>query len=350
MRGKKCVNILLTSIGRRSYLIKYFKEVLGKSGEVHVSNSSEITPAFSYADKSIVTPLIYDDKYIPFLINYCVANKISAIIPLFDIDLPMLSLNKKVFEKKGIKVIVSDEDVINTCNDKWETYRFLIKKGFNTPKTYLSIDEVNEAINKQEVNFPVIIKPRWGMGSIAVYEVINQEELKVFYNKTKRDIMNTYLKYESKNNLEQSVLIQERLNGQEYGLDVINDLEGSFCNTVVKIKYSMRSGETDCAETINCRKLKELGECLSNELCHIGNLDVDVFLYNNVAYILEMNARFGGGYPFSHMAGVNLPLAIVKWLNGEEIEQSLLIEKIGIVAHKDIEIINISKVDIWRKK
>lgn len=54
------MNILLTSVGRRSYLVKYFKEAVGRNGQVHVSNSNAITPAFMHADKSIVTPLIYE--------------------------------------------------------------------------------------------------------------------------------------------------------------------------------------------------------------------------------------------------------------------------------------------------
>ena len=73
------MNILLTSIGRRSYLVKYFKEALKGNGEVHVSNSNAITPAFIYADKSTVTPLIYENEYIPFLLNYCVKNNIPVI-------------------------------------------------------------------------------------------------------------------------------------------------------------------------------------------------------------------------------------------------------------------------------
>ena len=30
------MNILLTSVGRRSYLVKYFKEAVGQNGEIHV--------------------------------------------------------------------------------------------------------------------------------------------------------------------------------------------------------------------------------------------------------------------------------------------------------------------------
>ena len=337
------MNILLTSVGRRSYLVKYFKEALGTSGEVHVSNSTALTPAFAYADKSVVTPLIYSGEYIMFLQKYCAENHIDAIISLFDIDLPILSAHKKLFEDNGTKVIVSDESVINICNDKWEAYHFLINNDFNTPKTYVTLDSAHEALKTQEIQFPVIVKPRWGMGSLAIYEAENEDELRVLYNKTMHSIMNSYLKYESKDNIEQSVLIQEKINGQEYGLDVINNLKGEYQNTIVKKKFAMRSGETDCAETVDNPILKNLGKAISGKLCHVGNLDVDIFVDGKTPYLLEMNARFGGGYPFSHMAGVNLPMAIIKWLRGDEIDKSLLMEQKEVLSHKDIVLVDMQK-------
>ena len=335
------MNLLLTSIGRRSYLVNYFKEALGGKGEVHVSNSSALTPAFACADKNVVTPLIFSGEYIAFIQKYCDENHIDGIISLLDIDLPILSAHKKIFEDHGTKVIVSDEAVIRICNDKWETYQFLIDNDFNALKTYVTLESAREGIKAKEIRFPVMVKPRWGMGSIAIYEAGNEEELCVLYNKTKHHIKNTYLKYESKENLEESVLIQEKITGQEYGLDIINNLKGEYQNTIVKKKIAMRSGETDCAETMDHPVLKALGKTISEKLRHIGNLDADVFLDGDTPYLLEMNARFGGGYPFSHMAGVNLPLAIVKWLGGDEVDKSLLTERIGVLSHKDIEMVSI---------
>ncbi|RHW42796.1 ATP-grasp domain-containing protein [Neobacillus notoginsengisoli] len=340
------MNILLTSVGRRSYLITYFKEALGEKGEIHVSNSSDVTPAFSYADHSTITPFIYEENYIPFLLNYCIEKKIDAIISLFDIDLPILSANKSLFEEVGTRVIVSCESVINICNDKLETYYFLKKNGFNVPKTYHSLTDVLHALRNNEIHFPVIIKPRWGMGSIGVFEAETELELKVLFNKTISNIKNSYLKYMANGSLVTSVLIQEKLMGQEYGLDVINDLNARYQNTIVKKKFSMRSGETDCAETVDYPILKSLGKSISERLQHIANLDIDVFMSNDTPFILEMNARFGGGYPFSHMAGVNLPLAIVKWIRGEAASKSLIEEKYGVIGHKDINVIHLKKYEI----
>lgn len=335
------MNILFTSVGRRSYLVEYFKEALNGEGEVHVMNSSDISPAFLIADKATVSPLIYDKEYIPFLLNYCVENKITAIISLFDIDLPVLALNKHKFEKIGTKVIVADYDIVEKCNDKWKTFLFLKEKGFRVPKSYLDLEEVKKEIECGNLQYPLIVKPRWGMGSISILEAENEKELAVFYEKAKSEIKKSYLKYESKENMDACVIIQEKLKGQEYGLDVINDLDGNYVNTIIKKKFAMRSGETDCAVTVADEKAKRLGCELSQVTKHMGNLDVDIFLCDGEYYVLEMNARFGGGYPFSHVAGVNLPLAIVKWLKGESVRPELLTADIGVMSQKDIRIVQL---------
>ena len=55
-----------------------------------------------------------------------------------------------------------------------------------------------------------------------------------------------------------------------------------------------------------------------------------------------MNARFGGGYPFSHLAGVNLPMAIIKWLKNEFVDiNDLLTAKSNVYGQKDINIVRI---------
>ena len=323
-------------------MVEYFRSALREcGGEIHVMNSSPISPAFKVADRATVSPLIYEDNYIPFLLNYCKENSIDALIPLFDVDLPVLSKHEEMFRRIGTRVIVSGPDVINICNDKWKTYTFLCENRFQAPRTMLSVEEAVSGISKGEMRYPLIVKPRWGMGSMNVLSADNEEELRVIYKKVRRELFNTYLKYESDTSKDCCVIIQEKLNGQEYGLDVINDLDGNYRTTIVKQKIAMRAGETDCAVTVDNGDIKELGERLGKKLRHIGNLDVDVFFSGKSAYVLEMNARFGGGYPFSHVAGVDLPGALICWLQGKEINKDILTEKIGVTAQKDIKLLRL---------
>lgn len=321
-------------------MVEYFKGALSGKGKVYVGNSDVNAAALMYGDEGVVTPLIYEGQYINFLLDYCLKKRVSAIIPLFDIDLYVLALNKAIFEEKNIRVVVSDASVIEVCNDKWKTGSFLRQNGILTPKTYLSLDTARTAVENGEIAFPLVVKPRWGMGSIGIYEANTMEELNIFSFAARRQVENTYLKFESAQNFEESILVQEKIRGQEYGLDIMNDLEGTYQNTVVRKKCAMRAGETDIAVIVENKVLKNLGKNLSRVLRHVGNLDIDLILTEeNIPYVIDLNARFGGGYPFSHCAGVNLPKAIVAWLEGKKVERKILQPQIGIKGYKNISVV-----------
>lgn len=330
------MNILLTSVGRRTYMVDYFKSALKGIGKVYASNSV-MTYSMEKADGWFVSPMIYDESYIDGLINFCHTNNISAIISLFDIDLPILAKHHTLFNEKGIRLIVSSERVTQICNDKWETFQFLKKMSLLQPKTYISIEIAINEIHNKYLSFPLILKPRWGMGSIGIYEVEDLEELTIFYKKLKKKIFETYLKYESNADIEHCILIQEKIHGQEFGLDVFNDLTGSLATVVAKRKIAMRAGETDIAEIVENSIFFDIAETISKNLRHIANLDIDVFLLpNNDISVLEMNCRFGGQYPFSHLAGVDFPKQIIKWLLNEDTDKNLITPTIGVISCKDL--------------
>ena len=334
------MNVLLTSVGRRAYMVKYFKEVLGEKGLVHVCNSDDKSIAFKYADRKVISPLIYDENYIPFLIKYCKDNEINIIISLFDIDLLMLAKHKKDFEEVGTKVIVSDPKIIEVCNDKWATNKFLTQSGFLAPRSYLKIEDVIKRIKDGCLSYPIVVKPRFGCGSISVSIAYDEEDLVYLTKKANKEITSSYLKYESAVT-EEKVIYQECLNGQEYGADIINNLDGETQNVIVRKKIAMRSGETDIAELVDEPIIRETLLKLGEATKHIANMDCDVFLVDNKPYVLEMNARFGGGYPFSHMGGCNLPQAIVSWAEGKAVSKEMISAKTGITGFKEIYITEI---------
>lgn len=330
------MNILLASAGRRSYMVTYFKEALKGLGEVHASNSV-YTYTLRCADKYVVTPNIYDSTYIEFLLDYCIKHEIKAIISLFDIDLPILAKNKALFEKNGIKVIVSDYPTTQICNDKWKTHEFLAKNRINHIPSFIDLEDAKISLRNGSIHYPLIIKPRWGMGSIGIYKVNNDDELDVLYKKLNSEIFDTYLKYESSETSNKCILIQEFITGQEVGLEVLNDLNGNYVTSVAKKKLAMRSGETDIAEIIDPAPFQNIAKSLSNELKHIAVLDVDCFITaDNTIYVLEMNCRFGGQYPFTHNAGAHFPKQIIAWLNGESTNVDYITPNVGVRSCKDI--------------
>lgn len=330
------MNLLFTSSGRRNYLIDYFAEALGGGGTIHVANSDPVCSAFARRGPRVVTPLIYDPSYIPFLLSYCREHQVSALISLFDIDLPLLAGARAEFAAAGVDVVVASEEAVAICNDKWRSTLFLQGMGLGVPKTYLDLPAARSALDRGEVSFPLIVKPRWGMGSIAVLEADSREQLECLYEIARARVFSSYLQFENSQDAERCILIQEKLAGQEYGLDVLNDLRGNHAFTSVKRKLAMRSGETDAAVTVDSPALRELGRQIAAALRHRANLDVDLFVDGGRVSVLELNCRFGGGYPFTHLAGADFPAAILSWLEGEEPNPEWLRVQYGVVGVKGV--------------
>lgn len=339
------MNILFTCAGRRNYLIRYFKVAIGDSGKIYAADMQLSAPALVDADKAFKVPSIYDEDYIRTLYDICKKENIISIISLNDLELPILASNKKLFEEIGVKLIVSSEEVIKITFDKYETIRFATLLGIPTPKTFLSQKEAISAINNNGISFPLIIKPRWGSASIGIEIVNDLEELELAYQLQIKKLKRTILFEASKQDLDNAILIQEMIKGQEFGVDIINDLSCKYQATIVKKKLAMRAGETDKAITVDNIELKQLGELIGNNLGHIGNLDCDFFYDNGKYYLLEMNSRFGGGYPFSHEAGANVPMAIIKWLKNEEIDLNLFSVKNGEAFSKFDNLMSIPTED-----
>jgi len=328
------MNILLTSAGRRSYIVDYFKIVEG-IGKVYASNSV-YTIALKRADGYFISPLIYDPEYISSIIDFCKKNEVKAVLSLFDIDILVLAQNAEEFKKNNIELILAPADFVKICNDKYATYEFVTSLGLKSPKTYLSTNAVKEAISRGEVSYPIIMKPRWGMASIGIYIVDDDEELDFFTRKCKKDIFNSYLKYESYMTKDEAIIYQEVVTGEEYGLDVLNDLNGNYIGTFAKQKITMRGGETDLGRTADPTPFVVAAEAIATKSGHHGICSVDCFKKDGEIYVIEMNCRISGHYPLAYLAGFNYPQLIVDWLNGKETNPELIKFETELFIIKDL--------------
>ena len=334
------MNILFTCAGRRTYLLKYFKENMSAEDKVVATDMQLSAPALQAADVKLQVPAVYDPKYIDITLNICKEQKINALISLNDLELPILAENKAKFEALGVTVIVSDPEVIDIAFDKYKTAQWVESIGLNAPKTYVTLASAKEALAKGEIAFPLFMKPRWGSGSIGLETIDDMEELDIYYHLLMKKIKKTILATASVG--DEYIMIQEKLTGKEYGLDVMNDLEGNNVAVSVKQKLAMRAGETDKALTVDLPEVREMGATIGRNLKHIGNLDVDIMQRANGDYcVLELNPRFGGGYPFSYEAGANMPKAILQWLKGEKVDQSILQPEYGRMFAKNDYLVSV---------
>lgn len=328
------MNILFTCAGRRTYLLKYFKENLSDGDKIVATDMQLSAPALQVADIKIQVPAVYDDEYVDITLNICKEQQIDALFSLNDLELPILAENKARFEALGVKVVVSDPKVIDIAFDKYKTAQWVESLGLTAPKTYVRLDDCKRALAAGEIAFPLFMKPRWGSGSIGLESIADMDELDIYYGLLMKKIKKTILATASVG--DEYIMIQEKLTGNEFGLDIMNDFNGKNIGVSVKQKLAMRAGETDKAITVDLPEVREMGRMIGEALGHIGNLDVDIMQRADGAYcVLELNPRFGGGFPFSYEAGVNFPKVLIQMIKGEKFDKQMLVPQCGKLFSKN---------------
>lgn len=334
------MNVLLTCVGRRNYLVDYFREALRGRGNVLAANSYGDTAGMLAADEAFVVPPLTDAGYVDELLAICQDRDVGLMLSLYDPDLRVLAHSRERFARVGTTLAVSSPEVIDMCDDKWRTYIFAKNWGIHTPETYLSLDEFHAALSDGASSFPVVVKPRRGMGSLGVEYPDGLDELQSLYHIVRKRVAAGLLPGARLDGPDADVLIQEKLVGTHYAVDVVNDLSGSYICCFAKRKLEMRSGEADRAITVVDDRLEDLACHISRCLGHIGVLDIDLVDVDGDIHLLEMNPRFGGAYPFAHVAGANLPAAMLAWAAGEVPRPEWLRVRPGVLSVKGMQMLS----------
>lgn len=297
------MNILLTCAGRRHYLASYFQHALSNLGRVVGTDMGLSAPALHACDGAYKVPGVFAENYLECLKKVMIKEKIDMVFSLNDLEVGLLAKNRKAIElETRATIYVPTVETLDICADKWHTYLFSKEIGIPTPATYLTVEDASSAIDAGEVCFPLIVKPRWGSASIGLFIVDSSADLGAGFVACQRAVTNSALGALGD---EGAVIIQEMIEGPEYGVDVLYGKNEEFIGFTAKKKLAMRAGETDKAVTVAPELFAEIIKKITDVLPHRGNLDCDFLERDGEFYLLEFNPRFGGGYPFTHLAGAN---------------------------------------------
>lgn len=319
-------NILFTSAGRRVSLILQFKKTLnnlGITGSIVTTDLKKNAPASFIADFQEQVPNLKAPNYIATLKDICRKHQIKLLIPLIDPELHILSLHKQDFESIGVTILVSSSATNEICFDKRNTYTFFKKVGVQTPE----ILNVEEILADSEAKYPFILKPADGSCSIGLTKIQNARELKFF-----KDYV-------------ANAIVQEFVVGEEYTLDILVDFQGQVRCVVPRLRIETRAGEISKGVTVKNPALITAGRNVAELLPDaLGCITAQCFLTpNNEIKFIEINPRFGGGFPLSFQAGANFPRWIIEMVLGKESEVTIDGWQDGIVMLRYDEAIFVTK-------
>lgn len=285
-------NILVTSAGRRVELVNSFKTECRKLNiklKVFCTDvNPELSSACQVADLSFQAPRVTSNEYITFLKKICAENSIVLIIPTIDTELLTLSEHREEFFELGINILISDKSIIQACSNKNYTTALLNKIDIKTPAIY----------EKQNLKYPCFVKPYDGSCSVGAF-VLNDKSMltaDIFENPK-----NMFMEFVPKSY-------------DEYTVDIYFDKFGDLKSLVPRLRIETRGGEISKGVTSKGAVYEYLKDKLFNLKGVRGciNLQLFVNLKEKSFKAIEINPRFGGGYPLSYAAGANFTKLIIQ--------------------------------------
>jgi carbamoyl-phosphate synthase large subunit len=275
-------NTLVTSISQKVPLLKSLKMAyskLGLPGGIYGGDLNTSCIASFFVDMFWHMPKL-EELPIEKLIQYCVSNHITRIIPTRDGELLYFAKYKDQLLSKGIHVMISNQPAVQTCLDKVLFFEKVQELGFPGIETKTEVMDLNGQ------NY--VVKERFGAGSCSIGLNLSREQAVTHAISLREPIFQPYH------------------SGTEYSVDVYVDLSGKSKGVVVRERKVVVNGESQVTMTVNNQELEQLCSDLSERLELYGHVVFQVIMDKYGDYhIIECNSRFGGASTLSLRVGLD---------------------------------------------
>jgi carbamoyl-phosphate synthase large subunit len=285
--------VLFTCAGQRVDIIRAFHAA---GATTLAADADELAPALYHADRRVLVPLIADPGYVDSIAALVREHGVELIVPLNDLDHPVLSRARERLEPAVL--LLPDADVCAQMSDKLEAHRFFVERGIASPRSWAPEEVPDDA------RYPLLVKARQGFGSRHIYRSDDPEQLAFFLAYT--DVPS---------------FVQERCLGEEFSIDVFCDLAGRCLNAIPRTMILSKGGESIKGTSLQDLELIEYGRLVAETVGIKGPANVQCFREPDGSLpVTDVNTRFGGGFPVPLAAGSRYPELALALARGERPE------------------------------
>ena len=310
------MNVLISSAGRRTTLVRAFRRVLApRQGSVVAGDVDPLAPALLKADYSELMPPLNSPEYSSRLLELCQRRQIALVVPTIDTELALLAALRDEFAPSGITVLVSAMELIDATSDKRKTEAVFTARGVRTPRSWMP-GELGTDLPEL-----LFVKPNRGSASVETFLV-------------PRERVDAVLPMVS------DPVIQEYIEAPEITVDALLDLTGEVIHLVPRIRLKTVGGESVQGVTMPDEPIRDwLLEVLRvvSSLGGRGPVTIQAFLTPDAPTLIEVNPRFGGGFPLTLEAGGDYPMWIVEMVEGHKVEPRLGEYRKGLFMTRALE-------------
>ena len=274
-------SVLISSAGRRVGLVRAFQEAVGPYGGrvITTDRQPELSAACQVSDVSLPVPEIGGLAFLEETLSIARTHGVGLVIPTLDTELALLAAARDDWATEGIHLSVSDPALITMCRDKRLTAQFFASLGVSP------IREVSHEL-------PRLVKPVSGSLSKDIHVIHDHGEMRPRLEDRTRFIHQELIDVTAYS---------------EYTVDALYSRTGKLVCAVPRLRLEVRGGEISKGRTEKGPVLHSFRQLLSSLPQARGCLTIQFFHSlrhpDRPLVGIEVNARFGGGYPMSHAAG-----------------------------------------------
>jgi carbamoyl-phosphate synthase large subunit len=226
---------------------------------------------------------VTDQGYMDELLALCEEQGVGLVIPTIDTELLGLASARARFADRGIHLIISDEKLVRMCRDKRLTAEFFASLDIGTPAP----------MDRSHLTFPCFSKPYDGSRSVGAKKITCADDVT---DDMRRDPKLIFMEFMDST-------------FDEFTVDAYFDRNGVLKCMVPRHRLEVRDGEVSKGVTRRGHVYDYLKDRLTRIQGARGCLTVQLFASREGRRYaaLEVNPRFGGGYPLSYAAGANFP-------------------------------------------
>ena len=281
-------------------------------------------------DVKILKPHLSDNKEdkLKFLLELVSSGKYDVLMPIGEISTTFVTEHEEEFSKY-VKLACAPRDIYIKASNKQATFDQAIKSNIPCSYTRRSDQDIEDYLNT--CKFPIIIKPRRGLGSVGFHKFERRED---FWPYMKEKGLNP-----------DDFVVQEFVRFDNYiGTLLYIDQKGNVCTSYavnVLRWFPLDAGTAVLITTVDAHEILQYAGKLLKDMGWRGFADATFMIDKETGEpkLLEINGRIPASVKMAYVLGFNIARQFLEMVYNEDVIQYPENNKFGIyVRHFDSDL------------
>lgn len=320
--------LLLDGSGRQTLSILYGLKKIGCHVTVVCASKLDVCNVSFFPDKKIIDKSACSDGLIELVKREVISRDYDVLLPVTEFTTDLITKHEKEINKY-VRIACARREAYIQAHNKQYTFEKAMEVGIPCPLTRKVNESVNDYLDRAK--FPIIIKPRSGVGSIGFKKINDRSQ---FDKLIKDNIL-----------CPDDYVIQEFIPAKNIrGVNIFvadGELKGALANAVLR-HYPVDAGSATLVRSVDDDNAIEYSYKLLNAMGWRGYADVSYLIddRDGTLKLLEINGRINASVKLYFYCGYNLSQQLVEMAYNEKITTYPRNSRVGLsVRHSQADIL-----------